>query len=71
MNFFKYFDQLSASKMFSREALAPDGQLIMDPAEHLGRAEHLFALAAEGIYTRRPNERVARASGTLARAAGK
>ena len=34
--------------------LAPDGLLILDPAEHLGKAGHLFAREADGVYTRRP-----------------
>jgi chemotaxis protein methyltransferase CheR len=33
--------------------LAPDGVLILDPAENLGKAGHLFALSSEGIYRRR------------------
>lgn len=34
--------------------LAPDGLLILDPTEHLGKAGHFFAsAAADGVYTRR------------------
>lgn len=32
--------------------LAPDGVLILDPAEHLGQAGHLFAPQASGVYSR-------------------
>jgi len=32
--------------------LAPDGLLILDPTEHLGRAGHFFARAAGGVYSR-------------------
>jgi chemotaxis protein methyltransferase CheR len=34
--------------------LAPDGILILDPTEHLGKAAHLFAHGADGIYSSRP-----------------
>jgi chemotaxis protein methyltransferase CheR len=34
--------------------LAPDGVLILDPTEHLGKAGHLFAHRADGIYSSRP-----------------
>jgi chemotaxis protein methyltransferase CheR len=34
--------------------LAPDGILILDPTEHLGKAGHLFAHRADGIYSSRP-----------------
>jgi chemotaxis protein methyltransferase CheR len=33
--------------------LAPDGAVILDPAEHLGRAGHLFTPGADGVYSRR------------------
>jgi chemotaxis protein methyltransferase CheR len=33
--------------------LAPNGLLILDPTEHLGKADHLFTLGAEGVYSRR------------------
>jgi chemotaxis protein methyltransferase CheR len=33
--------------------LAPDGLLLLDPAEHLGKAAHLFTPDAGGIYRRR------------------
>ena len=33
--------------------LAPDGLLILDPAEHLGKAGHLFTPGADGVYSRR------------------
>jgi chemotaxis protein methyltransferase CheR len=32
--------------------LAPDGWLIVDPAEHLGKAGHWFTPGADGIYSR-------------------
>jgi chemotaxis protein methyltransferase CheR len=34
--------------------LAPDGILILDPTEHLGKAGHLFAHRDDGIYSSRP-----------------
>jgi len=33
--------------------LAPEGILILDPTEHLGKAGHLFAHRADGIYSSR------------------
>lgn len=33
--------------------LAPDGLLMLDPTEHLGKAEHLFMAGADGVYSRR------------------
>ncbi len=33
--------------------LAPEGLLMLDPAEHPGRAEHLFVRHSEGVYSRR------------------
>jgi chemotaxis protein methyltransferase CheR len=30
--------------------LAPDGLLMLDPTEHLGKSDHLFTRAAEGVY---------------------
>ncbi len=33
--------------------LAPDGMLVLDPAEHLGKAGHWFSPGAEGLYLRR------------------
>ena len=33
--------------------IAPDGLLILDPAEHLGEAEHLFGAGNKGVYRRR------------------
>lgn len=30
--------------------LAPDGRLILDPAEHLGKAAHLFGSGTNGVY---------------------
>ena len=35
--------------------LAPDGVLILDPTEHLGKAGHLFAHRADGTYSSRPS----------------
>lgn len=34
--------------------LAPDGILLLDPAEHLGPAGHLFQGGREGVYSLRP-----------------
>jgi len=34
--------------------LAPDGLLILDPTEHLGKAGLFFGPSAEGVYSRRP-----------------
>lgn len=34
--------------------LAPDGLLVLDPAEHLGRAAHWFTAGGGGVYARRP-----------------
>jgi chemotaxis protein methyltransferase CheR len=33
--------------------LAPEGLLLLDPAEHLGRAGHFFTPGADGVYSRR------------------
>jgi len=33
--------------------LAPDGLIVLDPTEHLGRAGHLFTPGADGVYSRR------------------
>ena len=33
--------------------LAPDGLLMLDPTEHLGRAVHFFAPGKDGVYARR------------------
>jgi chemotaxis protein methyltransferase CheR len=33
--------------------LSPDGLLMLDPAEHLGKAAHLFTPDADGAYSRR------------------
>jgi chemotaxis protein methyltransferase CheR len=33
--------------------LAPDGLLMLDPAEHLGKAGHLFMAGDNGVYSRR------------------
>ena len=33
--------------------LAPDGVVIPDPDEHVGRAGHLFMPGADGVYSRR------------------
>ena len=37
--------------------LAPDGVLILDPTEYLGKAGHLFAHRDDGIYSSRPRSR--------------
>jgi chemotaxis protein methyltransferase CheR len=36
--------------------LTPDGVLILDPTEHLGKAGHLFAQRADGVCLRRPEQ---------------
>ena len=33
--------------------LAPDGLLLLDPAEHLGDAAHLFGRGERGVFARR------------------
>ena len=33
--------------------LAPDGLLVLDPAEHLGKAGHLFTPGTDSVYSRR------------------
>ena len=33
--------------------MAPDGLLVLDPAEHLGEAQHLFGAGSQGVYQRR------------------
>jgi len=37
--------------------LAPDGLLMIDPAEHLGKAAHLFTPVADAVYRRRGGSR--------------
>ena len=37
--------------------LAPEGLLMLDPAEHVGKAGHLFRPDAEGVYSRRRDSR--------------
>jgi chemotaxis protein methyltransferase CheR len=44
--------------------LAPDGLLILDPTEHLGKAGHFFGPAADGVYSRRPGGVLRRNVGT-------
>jgi chemotaxis protein methyltransferase CheR len=39
--------------------LAPDGLLMLDPAENLGKAGHLFKPGADGVYARLPPARSA------------
>ena len=38
--------------------LAPDGMLILDPTEHLGKADHLFAPGTNGVYSSRQASRI-------------
>lgn len=38
--------------------LAPDGILILDPTEHLGKAAHLFAPGTNGVYAGRSTSRI-------------
>jgi chemotaxis methyl-accepting protein methylase len=33
--------------------LAPDGLLLLDPTEHLGKAGHLFTSGTGGVYSHR------------------
>jgi chemotaxis protein methyltransferase CheR len=40
--------------------LAPDGVLMLDPAEHLGQAAHLFPHGTKGIYRPRSLPRLSR-----------
>ncbi len=40
--------------------LAPDGILLLDPAEHLGKAAHLFSSGANGVYLPRKPTTTAR-----------
>ena len=51
--------------------LAPEGWLILDPTEHLGRAGHLFTPGADGVYSRpgaaSPRRAVTGMSGVLHR----
>ena len=55
-NVMMYFEASYRYSVAERLAslLAPDGLLILDPTEHLGKAGHFFARAAAGaVYTRR------------------
>jgi chemotaxis protein methyltransferase CheR len=51
-NVVMYLDPGCRCAVFVRMAsiLTPDGLLIIDPAEHLGKAAHLFTPAAAGVY---------------------
>jgi chemotaxis protein methyltransferase CheR len=55
-NVLMYLDASHRCSVLERMAsvLAPDGVLILDPTEHLGKAGHLFAHRADGIYSSRP-----------------
>jgi chemotaxis protein methyltransferase CheR len=54
-NVLMYLDDAHRYSVLERMAsvLAPDGILILDPAEHLGKAGHLFARGTGGVYSRR------------------
>jgi chemotaxis protein methyltransferase CheR len=55
-NVLMYLDACHRYAVLERMAsvLAPDGVLLLDPTEHLGKAGHLFAHRADGIYSSRP-----------------
>ena len=44
---------VTALVLSSASVLAPDGLLILDPTEHLGKAGDLFTPGADGVYSRR------------------
>jgi chemotaxis protein methyltransferase CheR len=71
-NVLMYLDASYRYSVLERLAsmLAPDGMLILDPAEHLGRAEQMFAKGADGIYSRRPKSRARSKSSPLVAADG-
>jgi chemotaxis protein methyltransferase CheR len=54
-NVLMYLESGRRSSILERMAslLAPNGLLLLDPAEHLGRAAHLFQPGANGVYHRR------------------
>jgi chemotaxis protein methyltransferase CheR len=58
-NVLMYLDPSYRYSVLERLAsmLAPDGMLILDPAEHLGRAGHLFVHGTDGVYSRLPRSR--------------
>jgi chemotaxis protein methyltransferase CheR len=54
-NVLMYLDLAHRYLILERVAslIATDGLLILDPAEHLGEAEHLFGAGNKGVYPRR------------------
>jgi chemotaxis protein methyltransferase CheR len=61
-NVLMYLDASYRYSVLERMAsvLAPDGLLILDPAESLGKAGHLFTHGADGVYSCRPKSRARR-----------
>ncbi len=53
-NLLMYLETRRRSSVLQRMAslIAPDGLLILDPAEHLGEARHLFGPGNNGVYPR-------------------
>lgn len=51
-NVMMYFEESRREQALAQIAslLIPDGLLMMDPAEHTGKASHLFTPASEGVY---------------------
>ena len=54
-NVLMYFEAGHRYAVLERMAslLAPDGLLMLDPTEHLGKAGHWFTPGADGVYSRR------------------
>jgi len=59
-NVLMYLDASHRYAVLERMAsvLAPDGMLILDPTEHLGKADHLFAPGTNGVYLGRQASRI-------------
>jgi len=53
-NLLMYLDTHHRHLVLQRMAslIAPDGLLILDPAEHLGKSSHLFGSGSDGVYPR-------------------
>ena len=53
-NLLMYLDTHHRHLVLQRMAslIAPDGLLILDPAEHLGKSSHLFGSGSNGVYPR-------------------
>jgi chemotaxis protein methyltransferase CheR len=58
-NVLMYFEACHRYSALERMSalLAPGGLLFLDPTEHLGKAEHLFAGGARGVYSSRRSPR--------------